>query len=133
MFVRCSVSSEFTAADNQSYHIVTRGAGRREVFHDDDHDERFTRGLAEEVDRSGWMVIAYGWMPSQIQALIKTTQPNLCRGMQHWLSGYANWYAKRNHRTGRVFQGRYKAFPVEDEGYYRNLRLSQADVGDGFR
>ncbi len=41
--------------------------------------------------------------------------------MQHWLSGYANWYAKRNNRTGHLFQGRYKAFPVEDEGYYWNL------------
>jgi len=41
--------------------------------------------------------------------------------MQHWLSGYANWYAKRNHRTGHLFQGRYKAFPVEDQGYYWNL------------
>ncbi len=41
--------------------------------------------------------------------------------MQHWLSGYANWYAKRNRRTGHLFQGRYKAFPVEDEGYYWDL------------
>lgn len=41
--------------------------------------------------------------------------------MQHWLSGYANWYAKRNQRTGHIYQGRYKAFPVEDEGYYWNL------------
>lgn len=41
--------------------------------------------------------------------------------MQHWLSGYANWYAKRNRRTGHLFQGRYKAFPVQDEGYYWNL------------
>jgi hypothetical protein len=41
--------------------------------------------------------------------------------MQHWLSGYANWYAnwyaKRNRRTGHLYQGRYQAFPVEDEGY----------------
>ncbi|MGB7346670.1 MAG: hypothetical protein WBD20_20780 [Pirellulaceae bacterium] len=41
--------------------------------------------------------------------------------MQHWLSGYANWYAKRNRRSGHLYQGRYKAFPVEDEGYYWNL------------
>jgi len=84
------------------YHIVTRGDGRRKLFHDDGHFERFTRGLAEEVDRSGWIVIAYGWMPNHIHALIKTPQPNLCRGMQHWLSGYANWYAKRNRRTGHL-------------------------------
>ena len=41
--------------------------------------------------------------------------------MQHWLSGYANWYAKRNRRTGHLYQGRYKAFPVEDAGYFWQL------------
>lgn len=87
----------------------------------DGHYQRFTRGLVEEVDRSGWIVIAYCWMPNHIHALFKTPQPNLSRGMQHWLSGYANWYAKRNHRSGHLFQGRYKAFPVEDEGYYWNV------------
>jgi putative transposase len=66
-------------------------------------------------------VIADCWMPNHIHALIKTPLPNLSRGMQHWLSGYANWYAKRNRRSGHLFQGRYKAFPVEDEGYYWNL------------
>jgi putative transposase len=103
------------------YHLVTRGDGRRKLFHDQGHYERFTKGLQDEVDRSGWVVLAYCWMPNHIHALIKTPEPNLCRGMQHWLSGYANWYAKRNRRTGHLFQGRYKAFPVEDEGYYWNL------------
>ena len=37
---------------------------------------------------------------ASFNALIRTAQPNLCRGSQHWLSGYANWYAKRNRRTG---------------------------------
>jgi len=41
--------------------------------------------------------------------------------MQHWLSGYANWYAKRNRRIGHLFQGRYKAFLVEDAGYFWSL------------
>jgi REP element-mobilizing transposase RayT len=107
--------------ENAIYHILTRGDGRRRLFHDSGHYERFTQGLADEVDRSGWIIVAYCWMPNHIHALIKTPQPNLCRGMQHWLSGYANWYAKRNRRTGHLFQGRYQAFPVEDEGYYWNL------------
>jgi len=50
-----------------------------------------------------------------------TPEPNLARGMQHWLSGYANWYAKRNRRTGHLYQGRYKAFLVEDASYYWTL------------
>lgn len=91
------------------------------MFHDDGHYNRFTEGLVAQVDRCGWQVIAFCWMPNHIHALIRTPQPNLARGMQHWLSGYANWYAKRNRRTGHLYQGRYKAFPVEDEGYYWSL------------
>ena len=99
------------------YHLVTRGDGRRSLFHDDGHYARFTQGLSDEVDRSG-IVLAFCWMPNHGHSLSKTPEPNLCRGMQHWLSGYANWYAKRNRRTGHLFQGRYIAFSVEDEGYY---------------
>jgi len=104
-----------------NYHIVTRGDGRRKLFHDSRHYERFTDGLRDEVQRSGWIVLAYCWMPNHIHALIQTPEPNLARGMQHWLSGYANWYAKRNQRTGHLYQGRYKAFLVEDAGYYWTL------------
>jgi REP element-mobilizing transposase RayT len=107
--------------DNAIYHVLTRGDGKRRLFHDEGHYERFTEGLAAQVDRCGWQVIAYCWMPNHIHALIRTPQPNLARGMQHWLSGYANWYAKRNRRSGHLYEGRYKAFPVEDEGYYWNL------------
>jgi putative transposase len=104
-----------------NYHIVTRGDGRRKLFHDTGHYERFTKGLEDEVQRCGWIVLAYCWMPNHIHALIQTPEPNLARGMQHWLSGYANWYAKRNRRTGHLYQGRYKAFLVEDAGYYWTL------------
>ena len=38
-------------------HIVTRGDGRRQLFHDDGHYERFTRVLTEEVNRRGWIVM----------------------------------------------------------------------------
>ncbi len=103
------------------YHIVTRGDGRRVLFHDDGHYDRFTDGLADEVQRSGWQVIAYCWMPNHTHVLLQTPAPNLASGMQHWLSGYANWYFKRNRRTGHLFQGRYKSFLVEDDSYFWTL------------
>ena len=103
------------------YHIVTRGDGRRGLFHDEDHYDRLTKGLADEVNRSRWQVLAFCWMPNHIHLLLTTPEPNLSAGMQHWLSGYANWYAKRNRRTGHLFQGRYKSFLVEDETYYWTL------------
>ena len=103
------------------YHIVTRGDGRRELFHDEGHYERFTRGLSDEVKRSAWKVLAFCWMPNHIHLLLTTPEPNLSAGMQHWLSGYANWYAKRNRPTGHLFPGRYKSFLVEHESYYWTL------------
>ena len=81
------------------YHLVPRGDGRRTLFHDDGHYARFTQGLSDEVSRSGLL-----WMPNHVHALIKTPEPNWCRGMQHWLSGYANWYAKRNRRTSATLR-----------------------------
>lgn len=103
------------------YHVVTRGDGRRELFHDQGHYQRFTDGLEAEVLRSAWQIIAYCWMPNHIHLLVKTPEPNLSNGMQHWLSGYANWYSKRNRRSGHLFQGRFKAFQVEDDSYFWTL------------
>ena len=100
------------------YHVITRGDGRRELFHDRRHYERFTEGLETEVLRSRWNVISYCWMPNHIHLLVQTPEANLSNGMQHWLSGYANWYAKRNQRTGHLYQGRFKAFHVEDMSYF---------------
>ena len=103
------------------YHVVIRGNGRRSLFHDESHYALATKGLVEEVQRSAWEVLAYCWMPNHIHLLVRTPEPNLSSGMQRWLSGYANWYAKRNQRTGHLFQGRYKSFLVEDETYFWTL------------
>ena len=92
------------------YHIVTRGDGRRDLFHDEDHYARFTNGLRDEVQGSAWQVLAFCWMPKHIRLLIITPEPNLASDIWHWLSGLANGYAKRNGRTGHLFQGRYKSY-----------------------
>jgi putative transposase len=94
-----------------NYHIVTGGDGRRALFHDDGYYERVTDGLRQEVERSGWIVLAYCWMTNLIHALIQTPEPNLARGTQHWLTGHANWYAKRNQRTGHLIPRTLQSLP----------------------
>jgi len=41
--------------------------------------------------------------------------------MQYLLSGYANWFNTRHHRSGHLFQGRFKGELVEDEQYFWNV------------
>ncbi len=33
-----------------NYHVVTRGDGKRPIFHDEGHYERLTTGLADEIE-----------------------------------------------------------------------------------
>jgi putative transposase len=100
------------------YHVMARGNGRQSIFHDDGDYQRLTDGLEKTVDRTGWEVLAYVWMPNHIHLFLRTPKPNLSKGMQYLLSGYANWYAKRHQRTGHLFQGRFKGELIEDSSYF---------------
>src|SRR5260370_22070565 len=58
-------------------------------------------------------------------------------GMPGFLSGYAIWGGRRWRRLGRLFQGRYRAEMIEDEGYYwtvsRYIHLNPVRPGLGRR
>ncbi len=82
------------------YHVMARGNGRQLLFHTDEDYQGMLDGLEMTVARTGWEVFAFVWMPNHIHLFFRTPQPNLSRGMQYLLSGYANWYAKRHDRPG---------------------------------
>jgi REP element-mobilizing transposase RayT len=100
---------------------MARGNARQQLFHADDDYQRMLNGLEKTVDRTGWEVFAFVWMPNHIHLFFRTPGPNLSQGMQYLLSGYANWYAKRHQRDGRLFQGRFRGELIEDETYFWNV------------
>ena len=103
------------------YHVMARGNGRQLLFHEDRDYQRMLDGLEKTVGRTGWEVFSFVWMPNHIHLFFRTPQPNLSKGMQYLLSGYANWYAKRHRRTGHLFQGRFKGELIEDDSYFWNV------------
>ena len=56
-------------------------------------------------------------MSNHLHIVLKTPEPNLARGMQTFLSGYANVWARRHKFSGHVFQGRCRTELIEDETY----------------
>jgi len=100
------------------HHVMSRGNLRRSVFEDERDYQRFLQGLEQTVGRFGWDLLSFALMPNHFLLFLRTPQPNLSRGMQYLVSGYANWYTKRHRRPGHLTQGRFKAALVEDERYF---------------
>ena len=99
------------------YHLMARGNGRQEIVSDDADRDRLQEDLGKAAVRCSWRVYAFAIMSNHLHIVLKTPQPNLARGMQAFLSGYANVWARRHKFSGHVFQGRYRTELVEDETY----------------
>ena len=60
-------------------------------------------------------------MSNHLDVVLKTPQPNLARGMQTFLSAYANGWSRRHRFCGHVLRGRYRTELVEDETSLRSV------------
>ncbi|MFO1529620.1 MAG: transposase [Kiritimatiellia bacterium] len=62
------------------------------------------------------MIHAYVLMGNHYHLLLETPEGNLVAGMKWFQGTYTQRYNSRNRRADHLFQGRYKAVPVESEG-----------------
>jgi len=96
------------------YHVFGRGLERRAIFADNRDRAHFLELLAEMHARYQVLIHAYALMDNHYHAILQTPDANLSQGMQ-WLHGaYSVWYNARHDRVGPLFQGRYRALPVEN-------------------
>jgi REP element-mobilizing transposase RayT len=99
------------------YHVMARGNARQDIVRDDHDRDRLQQELGRAALRCAWRVYAFVILSNHLHVVLKTPQPNLARGMQAFLSTYANAWARRHRFCGHVFQGRYRTELVEDETY----------------
>jgi REP element-mobilizing transposase RayT len=94
------------------YHVLNRGDRRL-----------FLAALTEACGRTHRQIHAYCLMRNHFHLVLETPEANLVAGMK-WLQGtYTQRYNGRHERFGHLFQGRYKAVPVEaaNAGYLETL------------
>ncbi len=106
-----------------TYHVMARGNQGRAIFKDDQDRRRWVETLAEACGKTGWRIHAYVLMHNHYHVLAETPEGNLVAGMK-WLQGtYTQRYNGRHQCCGHLFQGRYKAVPVEAEnaGYLETV------------
>ncbi len=102
------------------YHAMCRGNNGQDIFVNDDGRRLFLSTLGEVCGQTGWRIHAYVLMSNHYHLLLETPEPNLVAGMKWFQGTYTQRFnAKFGHR-GHLFQGRYKALPVEaaDHSFY---------------
>lgn len=103
------------------YHVLCRGNRREAIFGGDADREMFLATLAEMCARAGILIHSYVLMSNHYHLLLETPASNLVVGMGWFQGTYTQRYKARHRLSGHLFQGRYKAIPIEGEGpeYFR--------------
>jgi len=97
------------------YHVMARGNQGQKLCADDGDRQMWRATLSEACGRTGWRLHAWVLMGNHYHLLLETPEANLVSGMQ-WLQGtYTQRYNARHRQRGHLFQGRYRAVPVEAE------------------
>jgi putative transposase len=60
-------------------------------------------------------------MDSHVHILMFSGPAGISKFMRRLLTGYAVWYNRKHHRTGHLFQNRYKSIVCEEETYLLEL------------
>lgn len=105
------------------YHALCRGNNGQEIFRTDAGRRLFLSTLEEVCCQTGWMVHAYVLMSNHYHLLMETPEPNLVAGMKWFQGTYTQRFNAMFKQRGHLFQGRYKALPIEPsaDGYFREV------------
>ncbi len=103
------------------HHVMVRGLDRQVIFRDDGDRDDFLKRIARLTEADHLKVYAWALMPNHAHLLIRTGAYPLGRCMRSLLTGYAGRFNRRHHRTGHLFQNRYKSVVVDEETYFLEL------------
>jgi putative transposase len=96
------------------YHVMCRGDRWEAIFKDNKDRRNFLETLGETCERSGFVIYSYVLMRNHYHLLLETPEANLVAGMGWFQSTYTARYNARHRERGHLFQGRYKAVPIEE-------------------
>lgn len=104
------------------YHVLNRGNGRAKVFHDEVDYAAFVRFAAKASARFPVDVYSYCLMPNHFHLVLC---PRVDRGVANWMhwtmTSFAHHIHRRHQTSGRLWQGRFKAFPIERDAHLFNV------------
>ena len=106
------------SAADYCYHVLNRGNGRAEVFHKPEDYYAFAEAIAQASARLPMRVLGYCLMPNHFHLVLQPWgDGDLGRWMQWLLTTQVRRYRRHYGSSGHVWQGRFKAFPTQDDDH----------------
>ncbi len=100
------------------YHVINRGNARATVFHDAADYEAFIALIEEACERIPMRVSGFCLMPNHFHLVLwPLGDGDLSRWMQWLLTVHVRRHHRRYQSSGHVWQGRFKAFPVQKDAH----------------
>jgi putative transposase len=97
---------------------LNRGNARAEVFHAPTDYDAFLDAVAEATLRVPMRTLAYCLMPNHFHLVVWPVGDGDLSRWMHWLTtAHVRRYLAHYRHSGHVWQGRFKAFPAQDDGH----------------
>jgi putative transposase len=103
------------------YHCINRGNQRNSLYLSDEDYLSMLDAMAEVVIKYGALIHAFTLMPNHWHALIQVQEVPLHTIMRSCLTKYARYFNRTHHKTGHVFEKRYRAILCQKEAYLLEL------------
>jgi putative transposase len=113
---------------------MQRGNNRQPIFFDDGDYRAYLAWLLEAATRFGCDVHAYVLMTNHVHLLLTPRETeSVSRALQYIGRRYVPYINKAYGRTGTLWEGRFKASLVQDQGYvmacYRYIEMNPVRAG----
>jgi putative transposase len=103
----------------QPLHVIQRGNDRAPIFFDDEDRTLYRVWLTEAATRYGCAIHAYVLMTNHVHLLATPKDAeSLPRTMQSLGRRYVRHINSAYRRTGTLWEGRYRAAPIDAEDYF---------------
>ena len=101
---------------NWCYHVLNRGNARAEVFHKPEDYDAFVALFEPACERLRMRILAYCLMPNHFHLILwPYGDGDLGRWMQWLMTSHVRRYHRHYGGSGHVWQGRFKAFPIQQD------------------
>lgn len=100
------------------YHVTNRGNNRSQVFESPGEYRSFLHLMAQAQARIRLSILAACLMPNHFHLVVAQQDRTDISRWMHWLlTTHTHHHHLRRGSSGRVWQGRFKAFPIERDGH----------------